>query len=530
MIRRLLLDVQALQTNSGERGVGRYLVNLVRGLRQARPELRLELVTNAHLPPLDRARLVDGVEWLQYTPPFPSLGFAAGAGWRRASSLHFADWLSARRADAVLLGSCFELDTIVPEFVGTRPPVAAIVYDLIPLLFPELYLPDASRQAWYGERLGLLLALDGLLAISRHTAGDVHQVLGVGPERVTPIGGALDPDFAPVAAAPPDRPFVFVLAQEDPRKDVASAVRAWSSLPRARRDDLDLVIAGVLGETTELEVARLAAASDAAAGVRLVGRVTDAELRRLYATCRVFLFPSLYEGLGLPLLEALACGAPVVARATSSVPEFAGPDAFLAASSSPDDLAAALARALDEPGERRRPARVDFARAFRWDVTARTALQALERLTPPAPVDADEEWGRRVTEALGAPDRTALTALLERWLPQRRAGRGQVAPPRGAHGSPPALAAWDLDARRTRALDLARRLLAPGPRRAALDTPFARLEDNASLDVGSAEVLPPGAGPLRRTLHRLLILAARPWLARQTRFNQALVEHLRGAL
>jgi hypothetical protein len=113
--------------------------------------------------------------------------------------------------------------------------------------------------------------------------------------------------------------------------------------------------------------------------VKFLGRVSDHELRALYQTCRLFLFPSVYEGIGLPLIEALRCGAPVAAHDNSSIAEFAGSVCHLAPSGSPLHLTAAMLTALAEPRDQRRAERMAHARQFTWTRPAQLLSSALER-------------------------------------------------------------------------------------------------------------------------------------------------------
>jgi hypothetical protein len=119
--------------------------------------------------------------------------------------------------------------------------------------------------------------------------------------------------------------------------------------------------------------------------VSTTGFVSDDDLITLYQCCRLFFFPSIYEGLGLPVLEALTCGAPVACSNCSSLPEFAGEVAYLFDPHSPRSMADALARCLAEPRERRFHDRTEYARSFTWDKTAEVVARGIESGSRPAP-------------------------------------------------------------------------------------------------------------------------------------------------
>src|SRR5262245_58289301 len=127
-----------------------------------------------------------------------------------------------------------------------------------------------------------------------------------------------------------------------------------------------------------VELGREAARLEIHRSLRLTSYVDDRVLRELYRTCRLMLFPSHYEGLGLPILEALLAGAPIVAANRSSIPEFAGPASLLVDPSSPSEMASAIRSMLEEPREVRGDAGPAFAKTFTWSDTARRAITAID--------------------------------------------------------------------------------------------------------------------------------------------------------
>lgn len=384
----LLIDGQALQTPSSRlRGIGRYSSNLLRALVAARPGWRIELVQNAALPPVaedDRAGLIVRT----FTPPLP-----ARNDHREANERYYADWLTAQAADAALiLSHCEGWEAVVPWFCGPRPHVFGIAYDLIPLLYPEQYLTDYGTSNWYAHRFRHLLRCDALLAISEATARDVRRLGAEEAPPVVNIAGAVDPLFAPLppeelaACAGPlrchhelEREFILYVGALDYRKNLRGAIHAFAALPAESRCGLDLAVVCRMNsaqQTSLRETARQAGIADA---LKLISSPSDHELRALYQMCRLFFFPSLYEGLGLPVLEALHCGAPVVTADGSSLPEYAGPVSWLGDPSSPEEMACVLRQALAEPRDARRTEREAFARTFCWRRTAERACSTIER-------------------------------------------------------------------------------------------------------------------------------------------------------
>jgi glycosyltransferase involved in cell wall biosynthesis len=383
---RLLVDVQPLQTASSRtRGIGRYSRNLLAALAAARPGWRVELVQNTRLEPPDLPPLPD-LPRHSFAPPFRSRSEKCEANDR-----YYADWLTARGADAIFILSWFEPLAVVPQFQGPRHPLFSVLYDLIPLLSGGHYLKDRLDVVGYAEFFRLMLQSDCLLAISQATARDLCRLLAPPLPEIVPIAGASDPAFAPHPEAALarfreglrtkfhlEREFILYVGGMDVRKNLVGALQAFAALPPAVRHGLDLVVACHLPEKERGKLEAVGRGLGIARALKLTGFVTDEELTALYQLCRVFFFPSLYEGLGLPVLEALQCGAPVVASDRSSIPEFAGSVSWLADPGAPADLARALLAALEEPRDARREARIAHARRFRWENCAELACRAIE--------------------------------------------------------------------------------------------------------------------------------------------------------
>jgi glycosyltransferase involved in cell wall biosynthesis len=384
----LLIDGQALQTPSSRlRGIGRYSSNLLRALAAARPHWRIEVVQNNTLPPIAREDLA-GRPILSFHPPAP-----AAIRHQELNERYYADWLTARGADGVLvLSHCEGWEAIVPSFCGPRPRVYGIAYDLIPLLYPERYLKDFGVSRWYAHRFRHLLKSDILFAISEATARDVRFLGAEQTPQVVNIAGAVDPLFAPLS---PDelascaarvrqcfglkREFLLYVGAADYRKNLEGAIRAFGALPADCRSPFDLAVVCRLKPAERAAFESIAHEAGVASSLKLICSATDEDLRGLYQMCRLFFFPSLYEGLGLPVLEALHCGAPVVTSNCSSLPEYAGPVSWLGDPSLPEEMARVLQEALAEPRDARREERCEFARTFSWQKTAERACTIMER-------------------------------------------------------------------------------------------------------------------------------------------------------
>jgi glycosyltransferase involved in cell wall biosynthesis len=171
----------------------------------------------------------------------------------------------------------------------------------------------------------------------------------------------------------------------EPRKNLARVLEAYALLARERPASPRLLVVGGQG-WGGIDLPRLVQRLGVAGQVELAGYVSDERLRELYAGATMLVYPSLYEGFGFPVLEAMSAGCPVITSNTSSLPEIAGTAALLVDPTAPAEIAAALARLLDEPeltGRLRREGR-RRARAFSWERCAReTAAVYRATLAPP---------------------------------------------------------------------------------------------------------------------------------------------------
>jgi glycosyltransferase involved in cell wall biosynthesis len=258
-------------------------------------------------------------------------------------------------------------------------PTVVTVYDLSFLRFPHLF--NRGNRAYLGTFTPpSLRRADRVITISESTRRDVIELCGVAPERVTTILLAADERFRP---APPDETvafrerkglpdrFVLYLGTLEPRKNVEVLVRAYAALRQRGSVEHALVLAGARGWQFE-PIFRLVQELDLEEHVRFPGFVPFEEQALWYSSAAVFAFPSLYEGFGLPLLEAMTCGTPVVASDTSSLPEVVGDAGLLVDPCDVDGLASALQAVLEDESQRAALARAGLARSrqFSWQKMA----------------------------------------------------------------------------------------------------------------------------------------------------------------
>jgi glycosyltransferase involved in cell wall biosynthesis len=383
----LLVDVQALQSPATrERGIGRYARNFVTALTVARPGWNIELVESEHLEPARLGRTFPRLAIRRFVPPLPSELANADANER-----YYADWLTAQGSDAILLLNCFDPIALAPIFQGWRPRLAAILYDLSQLVFHDHYLPGMREIGTFGRRLRLILGLDRILALSQATAHDLSQAAHGPLPPVEIIGGAADPAFVRLGAVELsryrqratselglNRDFLLCVGGGDFRKNLPGLLRSFAALPEEYQRQFLLAIVGRLSPDQTRSLTELACQLGIGASLRLTGFVEDDVLGALFQLCRLVVFPSLHEGLGLPLLEALQCGALVVASNCSAIREYAGTVCRLADPSSPTAFARQMMSAFAEPRDAGLAQRLAHVSQFTWQRTAELASRAIE--------------------------------------------------------------------------------------------------------------------------------------------------------
>jgi len=354
---RIGIDARAAAEEGA--GGGRVVRELVRALAAREDANAYRLYTRAIWPePLD-AR------------------FTWRAIWSRDPLWHVRTAVAAGRECDVFLSTNSYLTA---WFI--RVPVAPMVFDLVafdPALRPQ-------RRSGIIERATLGPAVRrsaALLAISQATADDLVRRFprARGKTVVTPLAAA--PSLAAPAerlpAGVPERDFVLTVGTLEPRKNLPRLVAAYSRLPHELQIAHPLVVTGRLGWEADETLAALAALGDRAI---VTGFVADDELALLYRRCALFAYPSLGEGFGLPVLEAMAAGAPVLTSDRSSLPEVGGDAAAYCDPTDVGSIAATLERLLRDRPQRERMAIAGPLRAasFSWDRTAATALGTLERI------------------------------------------------------------------------------------------------------------------------------------------------------
>jgi len=332
------------------------------------------------------------IRFVAWQTPAPCDGRAGGERERVARALR-QQFFESLGADIVHTPSVFEgfgdnASTAILPAEARNYVESATLHDLIPLVHRQIYLADPLMEAWYERKLEDLRHADLLLSVSAFSREEGLELLGRTPASIVNMSSGVDVAFQPRRASNEIKRkhgihdgMVMYAGGIDVRKNVERLIQAYAGLPEHLRNGRQLAIVCRISDYHRVLFAQIAAD----AGLRndelvMTGYVSDDDLVALYSSCDVFVFPSWHEGFGLPALEAMACGAPVIASAVSSLPEVVGREDALFDPLDVDSIRKVMARALEDRAWAAELAEYGRRRAsgFNWESTARTALAAFE--------------------------------------------------------------------------------------------------------------------------------------------------------
>lgn len=403
---RIVVDLQGCQTStSKDRGIGRYSLALAQAMARNAGDHEIWLALNGDLKdtvdqvrsqfsglvPPDRIRAFDAsprVAGMRIPKPVPK-GLR-----RRVQELRREAFLTSLEPDFVHLSSLFEGGEAVTSVgrQGSTASQAITLYDLIPLLNPRMHLKTRGLRAWYRRKLRSAKRADLLLAISESSRLEAIEALHISDERVVNISSAVDPIFRPVqlAAAKENQlraryglggRFMMYTGGLDRRKNVDGLIAAYAALPPELRQTHQLMVVCAMDEKDRIRLGS-AVKHHGLNGNDVIfpGFIPEDDLVALYNLCTLFVFPSLHEGFGLPILEAMGCGAPAIGANNSSIPEVIGLDEALFDASCTESITAKMAEVLRDSALRQALSSHGLKQAatFSWDRSAIKALTAME--------------------------------------------------------------------------------------------------------------------------------------------------------
>jgi glycosyltransferase involved in cell wall biosynthesis len=403
---RIVIDLQGAQSpKSRSRGIGRYSLSFALALARNLGEHEL-VVTLSNLFPTtieplrasfdgllsqDNIRVWAAPAKVDYARPENT--------WRRQAAEYIREaFLASLNPDVVHISSLFEglEDDAVTGIASFAKNLSTSVtlYDLIPYLQRKPYLENPVVEKWYLGKLEQLKRADLWLSISESARREGLEHLGLPEDRVVNVSTAADEIFTTITISPETEqdlrhryglklPFLLYTGGIDHRKNIERLIGAFAKLPGTIRRAYQLAIVCSISPETRLRLEKHAVRLGLRSNeVVFTDFVPEQDLVALYNLCRLFVFPSWHEGFGLPALEAMHCGAPVIGANTSSVPEVIGRNDALFDPFNEEAIAAKIAQVLTD--DQFRAALISHgleqARNFSWDASAKRAISAYESL------------------------------------------------------------------------------------------------------------------------------------------------------
>lgn len=386
------------------RGICRYTQQQLREVLAVDADNEYVLLCNqgTHLSLIDPAVLAaENVTLRVYRQPrdLPPRPWGAEEDLLRRAE-HYQTWVYRQHLDVYHSTTPFLLEVpLLTRFDAC--PMVSTFYDLIPVLFPQHYLSGLFHTVYMRTVAALIQGADRLLSISDAASADAITHLGVPADRIDRAWPIPDAVFRPLPGhlqakllsimqdrfRLPER-YVLTVSHLHYTKNLETLLRAYALLPESLRTALPLVICCHIKDEDRVTLLKLAEEIGVAADVVLSGVVSDEELCALYNGATMVVHPSRYEGFGLPVVEAMRCGTPVITTNASSLPEVAGDAALLVDPENPAAFAEAIVRLAGDPAARAELAARGFARAERFNGAqlAEGTLRCYQRAVAPRPV------------------------------------------------------------------------------------------------------------------------------------------------
>ncbi len=399
---RILIDLQGCQSGSRFGGIGRYSMSLAKAMLQLGTSHEICLLLNSRLPNenfirAEFASLIPQQNILTFNVPAYVAAENDLPAHTRMAELIREKHIAEINPDVLHIASLFEgAGEDVVTSVGMLFPAertAVTLYDLIPYLEQKTYLTNQMLSDHYLRKFEGLKRAGMLVSISEFSRAEALEHTDIPADRIVNISSAVDSLFVPLkvdaatknqllSKSGVEKPFLMFTGSFDVRKNHERLVKAFAKVPAAIRDQYQLVIIGK-GEARQLSRLKNIATEHGLKEQDLVfvGHVTDADLVAFYNLCALFVFPSLREGFGLPVLEAMSCGVPTIGSNRTSIPEVIARADALFDPEDVDDIAAKIAAVLSNNALQEELSRhgLERAKSFSWALSAKRAIEFFER-------------------------------------------------------------------------------------------------------------------------------------------------------
>ena len=396
---KIAIDIQGCQSEiSSKRGIGRYSLNLIKAFIRNYPHNQYYLFANAAAENDIQSEFIDelysenlSVNYIKWYSPSLLNDDCLSKELRNDLARQIRSYMLAELdVDIFLITSFFEgfLDNSYTGLDFSYPisKVCCIFYDLIPLLNPKLYLINPEYEKFYNDKLIEIRDFDFLLAISKSARFEAIKYLEFEGKNVFNILSACDdkqfnnlkidefPKFNDL------KNFILYTGAVDPRKNLKNLIKAYASLPIKIIVQYKLVIAGSISESEKLLIFSWCNEFNLPSNyIKFLGYVSDEELCFLYRNCFLYVFPSFHEGFGLPVLEAMSCGAAVIGSNTTSIPEVIQFEDALFNPFCFKEIASLIEKCLTnkEFYSSLKDTAIERSRKFSWEITSKLAYEAI---------------------------------------------------------------------------------------------------------------------------------------------------------
>lgn len=400
---RIVIDMQSCQSGSRFGGIGRYSINLVAAMG-IYSKHEIHIVVNNYLtdgvPEMIQklSRVIDRDNIHIFQIPFP-VATTNNETLVDAGEIIREQYIAKLNPDAILITSLFEggYEEVVVSVHKLYKDIftAVILYDLIPYQNQETFLKTEDEKKAYFHSFSSLCKADLLLSISEYSRQEAIKELKIAEEKIVNISTAVDARFKKATSNSEldkswlidrfriEKSYIMFVGSFCQRKNQKGLIQAFAMLPKEIREKYQVVFVGNAWSGICNELLDFAKKNGLAENsVIFTMKIDDEDLLKLYHNCYLFVFPSLLEGFGIPVLEAMSCGIPTIGSNTTSIPEIIGNRSAMFDPLDASDIAKKLLRGLEDLQFREKLIDEGLYRAkeFSWKKTAETAISAIEKM------------------------------------------------------------------------------------------------------------------------------------------------------
>ena len=401
---KLIMDIQAMQSEGSRgRGIGRYTEELTKHTLQNLKKGEVKLFLNGLYPEHTKSiekYMGEGISkenYIFYSPiDLISKEFDQREKYNKLNTILIKEKLNSIKNQEVLhIHSLFEglggSATVMTNFSNIKSQIVVTLYDLIPLIYKEEYLSDIYTKNWYYRVIKLFYEADLILAISEATKEDAINILGIPEDKIINISGAIDNKkffkIEDITLKKYQRvldkfditqPFIMYTGGIDFRKNINKSIEAFSQIDKELFNNYQYVIVCKINHEEREKFKKLIKNLNIPKNkIIFTGFVSDDDLNKLYNLAKLFIFPSIYEGFGLPILEAMSCGRAVIGSNTSSIPEIIGREDALFNTKNSQDIANKINQVLKDKRllQELEEHSILQSKKFSWDNSSKRAIE-----------------------------------------------------------------------------------------------------------------------------------------------------------